>query len=66
MYSNPLLGMQFEIESAKNIACVSFLVLTATLVVYVTILLFDKAMTIGRAFGTITSILIISLKSNKR
>lgn len=43
--------MQFEIKSAKNVAYVSFLVLTTVLVVYATILLFDKVTIIDKAFG---------------
>jgi hypothetical protein len=49
--SNPLLGMQFEILSAKNVAYISFLVLTTILVLYTTMLLFDKATIIGKAYG---------------
>jgi hypothetical protein len=43
--------MQFEILSAKNIAYISFLILTTILVLYATMLLFDKATIIGKAFG---------------
>ena len=43
--------MQFEIQTARNVAYISFLLLTTILVVYVTILLFDKVTTIGKAFG---------------
>lgn len=43
--------MQFEIQTARNVACVSFLVLTTVLVTYVTILLFDKVTIIGKVFG---------------
>lgn len=43
--------MQFEIQTARNVAYISFLLLTTILVVYVTILLFDKVTTISKAFG---------------
>jgi hypothetical protein len=43
--------MQFEIQTARNVAYISFLLLTTILVVYVTILLVDKVTTISKAFG---------------
>lgn len=47
--------MQIEIQTAKIVAYVSFLVLTTILVVYATIVLFDNISIIGKASGQLLS-----------
>lgn len=47
--------MQFEIQTVKIVAYVSFLVLTTILIVYVTLLLFDNILIIGKASGQLLS-----------
>jgi hypothetical protein len=43
--------MRFEIQIARNVAYISFLILSIILVVYATVLLFDKVAILGNAFG---------------